>query len=228
MADAVLRVITLRPGPRNGFEDRHVMKSRLPWLAAVLLTIAGCVQEQAPPEPRGKGSIQVYFSPRGGAADAVVRELNRARRTVRVQAYSFTSQPIARALLEAKKRGVDVEIVVDKSQRGTRYTAADFTANQGIPTYIDDRHAIAHNKIMLIDGETILTGSFNFTKAAEEKNAENLLVLKGHPALMREYERNYDLHREHSEVYHGKGESGAADEEAEEEAPPRRTGGRRR
>ncbi|HTR44450.1 MAG TPA: phospholipase D-like domain-containing protein, partial [Thermodesulfovibrionales bacterium] len=58
------------------------------------------------------------------------------------------------------------------------YSAADFTFNMGIPTYIDAQHAIAHNKVMIIDKETVITGSFNFTKAAEERNAENLLILK--------------------------------------------------
>ena len=183
------------------------MGRHIPVLAFVLFALAGCGEQQSPPQRGGEGgSVQVYFSPKGGAMEAVVRELNGARKTVRVQAYSFTSQPIAKALVEAKKRGVDVEIVVDKSQRGERYTEADFTANQGVPTYVDARHAIAHNKIALIDGETLLTGSFNFTKAAEESNAENLLVIKGFPDLVRQYERNYDLHKGHSEVYRGKGE----------------------
>jgi phosphatidylserine/phosphatidylglycerophosphate/cardiolipin synthase-like enzyme len=53
--------------------------------------------------------------------------------------------------------------------------------NAGLPTYIDDRHAIAHNKIVIIDGQTVLTGSFNFTKQADENNAENLLVIQIHP-----------------------------------------------
>lgn len=197
-------------------------------LTLVLVLLSACARQQAPPQTGGeRGSIQVYFSPKGGATEAVVRELNGARRAVRVQAYSFTSQPIAKALLEAKKRGVDVEVVVDKSQRSERYTEADFTANQGIPTFVDDGHAIAHNKIILIDGETILTGSFNFTKAAEERNAENLLVLKGFPALMRQYEQNYELHRAHSEAYRGRAEQ-AMEEEEEPVAGRGRQSGRRR
>jgi phosphatidylserine/phosphatidylglycerophosphate/cardiolipin synthase-like enzyme len=185
-------------------------------ILVLIVLLTGCAQQQAPPQTgTDRGSVQVYFSPKGGGTEAVARELNGARRVVRVQAYSFTSQPIARALVEAKKRGVDVEVVVDKSQRGERYTAADFTANQDIPTFVDDRHAIAHNKVILIDGETILTGSFNFTKAAEERNAENLLVIKGFPDLVRQYERNYELHRAHSDPYRGKGEQAMMDEDEE-------------
>jgi phosphatidylserine/phosphatidylglycerophosphate/cardiolipin synthase-like enzyme len=97
-----------------------------------------------------------------------------------------------------------VVVVLDKSQRRERYTSADFVAHAGIPTYIDDRHTIAHNKVMVIDRHTLITGSFNFTKAAEEKNAENLLVLKGNRALVDRYMRNFEEHRRHSEVYVGK------------------------
>ncbi len=77
-------------------------------------------------------------------------------------------------------------------------------AHAGIPTYIDDRHAIAHNKIMILDRSTLITGSFNFTKAAEEKNAENLLVIKGNKILVDRYIRNFVGHKEHSEEYVGK------------------------
>jgi len=124
-------------------------------------------------------AIEVFFSPRGGATEAIVRELGNTKQEILVQAYSFTSAPIAKALVDAYKRGVKVTVVLDKSQRGERYTSATFVANAGIPIFIDDRHAIAHNKIMIIDRSTMITGSFNFTKAAEEKNAENLLVIKG-------------------------------------------------
>jgi phosphatidylserine/phosphatidylglycerophosphate/cardiolipin synthase-like enzyme len=95
--------------------------------------------------------------------------------------YSFTSKPISKALLDAHKRGINVVAVLDKSQRTQKYSGATFLANAGIPVYIDSRHAIAHNKIMIIDWSTLITGSFNFTKAAEEKNAENLLVINPNP-----------------------------------------------
>ena len=108
----------------------------------------------------------------------MVKELGNAKKMVLVQAYSFTSAPIAKALVDAHKRGVDVRVILDKSQRSEKYSSADFVAHAGILTLIDAKHAIAHNKVMVIDGETVLTGSFNFTKAAEEKNAENLLVIR--------------------------------------------------
>jgi len=146
--------------------------------------------------------VAVFFSPKGGCTEAVVEELGKARETVLVQAYSFTSAPIAKALVEAHQRGVRVEVLLDKSQRTERYSSATFLIHAGISTFIDARHAIAHNKVMVIDGQTVLTGSFNFTKAAEERNAENLLVLRGRE-LASKYTANWRDHRQHSEPYTG-------------------------
>jgi phosphatidylserine/phosphatidylglycerophosphate/cardiolipin synthase-like enzyme len=73
-------------------------------------------------------------------------------------------------------------------------------ANMRIPTFIDDEHAIAHNKVLIIDKEAVITGSFNFTKAAEEKNAENLLIITAKP-LADLYLKNWQNHREHSMAY---------------------------
>ena len=145
----------------------------------------------------------VFFAPGGSPTAEVVAELNAAQRSVHVQAYSFTSAPIAKALVAAEKRGVDVEAILDKSNRTANYSAADFLAHEGVPTFIDAKHAIAHNKIMIIDGGIVLTGSFNFTKAAEEKNAENLLVLHD-AALAAQYEQNWQTHFAHSEPYAGR------------------------
>lgn len=150
------------------------------------------------------GTIDAFFSPHGGATEAVVREIDGAKNEILVQAYSFTSAPIAKALVSAKKRGIKIEVVLDKSQRKEKYTSADFVAHAGIPTYIDAKHAIAHNKIIIVDKQTLITGSFNFTKAAEEKNAENLLVLKGNKPLVERYLQNFIEHKGHSESYRGR------------------------
>ena len=95
-----------------------------------------------------------------------------------------------------------MEVILDKSNRSAKYSTGDFTAHMGIITYIDDKHAVAHNKIIIIDKETVITGSFNFTKAAEEKNAENLLILKN-KELAAIYINNWNKHKDHSESYEG-------------------------
>jgi phosphatidylserine/phosphatidylglycerophosphate/cardiolipin synthase-like enzyme len=109
-----------------------------------------------------------------------------------------------KALLDAHKRGVQVQVILDKSQRSEKYSSADFLANQGVPTMIDANHAIAHNKVMIIDGETLITGSFNFTKAAQTQNAENLLIILD-PALAAMYTQNWEVHRQYSQPYVGRG-----------------------
>ena len=147
---------------------------------------------------------EVYFSPHGGCTDAIVIELNKSKSTVLVQAYTFTSAPIAKALLNAHKRGVKVEVILDKSQRTQKYSSATFLYNQGIPVKIDAQHAIAHNKVIIVDGEIVITGSFNFTKAAEESNAENLLVTRDRK-LAELYIKNWQEHERHSEVYGSRG-----------------------
>jgi phosphatidylserine/phosphatidylglycerophosphate/cardiolipin synthase-like enzyme len=91
-------------------------------------------------------------------------------------------------------------VLLDKSQKTEKYSSADFLANAGISTKIDAAHAIAHNKVMIIDNETVITGSYNFTKAAEENNAENLFVVRDKELASR-YIENWQLHDGHSEPY---------------------------
>jgi phosphatidylserine/phosphatidylglycerophosphate/cardiolipin synthase-like enzyme len=156
---------------------------------------------QPPPAPFSSARASVYFSPKGGAQAAIVREVDSARLWIRVQAYGFTSAPILDALKRAHRRGVKVRLILDRSNRTGKYSGATFMANAGVPVLIDAKHSIAHNKIILIDGATLITGSFNFSKSAEEKNAENLLVLKDCPALMSAYNQNFNAHAAHAETF---------------------------
>jgi phosphatidylserine/phosphatidylglycerophosphate/cardiolipin synthase-like enzyme len=189
------------PSGSNLDEKGSTMK-RLPLMLLLALTLPAC---QRHPLPQTLPPIEVCFSPRGGCTEAVVKEIDNAQKAILVQAYSFTSVPIAKALVEAHKRGVDIHVILDRSQRTEKYSSADFLHNMGIPVFIDAQHAIAHNKVMVIDDGTLLTGSFNFTKAAEESNAENLLVIRS-PELAAIYTDNWKAHLEHSEPYEGKTE----------------------
>lgn len=153
-----------------------------------------------PDQPVVGTNWHVYFSPKGGCTDAVVAELGRATNVVRVLAYSFTSEPIARALAAAHRRGVDVAVILDKEQRTAKSSEADFLSQAGITTFIDSRHKIAHNKVIIIDRQVVLTGSFNFTKAAEQSNAENLLVIYD-PILATRYAADWQRHAAHSDRY---------------------------
>jgi phosphatidylserine/phosphatidylglycerophosphate/cardiolipin synthase-like enzyme len=146
------------------------------------------------------GGLEVAFSPNGGCTDLVIKVINSAKTSIRVLAYSFTSAPIAKALVEAHKRGVDVQVVVDKSQKSAKYTSATFIANEGIPVRIDSKHAIAHNKVIVIDGHTVQQGSFNYTKAAEDSNGENVLVNWDNQKLAEVYLKDWKRHWEHSDA----------------------------
>lgn len=144
-------------------------------------------------------TIEVGFSPEGGAEALVLKAIRASKKSIRVLAYSFTSKPIAEALVAAQKRGVDVRAVLDKSQRTEKYTSANYLANAGVPTRIDSEHAIAHNKILIIDQQHVETGSFNFTASAANRNAENAIVIWNNPQLAEVYAKDWQKHWQHSE-----------------------------
>jgi phosphatidylserine/phosphatidylglycerophosphate/cardiolipin synthase-like enzyme len=154
--------------------------------------------------PLGQGSakakVDVRFSPGDSPTKAIVDVLKNAKSTILVQAYSFTSTPIANALTDAHRRGVKVRVLLDKTQGTSRYSAAASLKRAGIPVWIDSRHSIAHNKVMVVDSTTVITGSFNFTKNAEKRNAENLLIVRS-PKLVKKYTSNWERHRKHSKRY---------------------------
>jgi len=133
---------------------------------------------------------EVCFTPRDNCADLIIENIDKAKKTLLIQAYSFTSAPIAKSILNAKKRGVDVKIILDKSQFSQKYSSAKFLINQKIPIWKDKKVAIAHNKVMIIDDKITITGSFNFTKAAQEKNAENVLIIED-SLLAKKYTKNW-------------------------------------
>lgn len=142
--------------------------------------------------------LDVHFSPKGGCADRVVAEIGKARREILVMAYSFTSKPITEALVAAHKRGVTVEVVLDHSNEKEPHTDLPQLIEGGLQPLVDPHHAIAHNKVMVIDRRTVLTGSFNFTGQAERQNAENLLVLHHDREIVAAYRQNFELHRAHA------------------------------
>jgi phosphatidylserine/phosphatidylglycerophosphate/cardiolipin synthase-like enzyme len=144
--------------------------------------------------------LKVCFTPGQNCTETIVGHLNQAKQSIFVQAYSFTSAPIAKALMQAKKRGVAVKIILDKSQRTQKYSSLHFFLNQGIPVWIDTKPAIAHNKVMIIDQATVITGSFNFTKAAQMRNAENVLIIQDTP-LAQQYLANWKARQQKSEVF---------------------------
>lgn len=150
------------------------------------------------------GTVQVLFTPDDDAAGQIVLTIEQAQKQVLVQTFSFTSKEIAQALIRAKQRGVDVQVIADaeqilKMERSKVATVAD----GGVTVFVDSQHASAHNKVMVIDANAadpvVITGSFNFTHSAQHRNAENLLLFRGNRELTKAYLDNWRRHREHSQ-----------------------------
>jgi phosphatidylserine/phosphatidylglycerophosphate/cardiolipin synthase-like enzyme len=125
--------------------------------------------------PAGAASFEQAFSPHQGATELVVKTIDGAKKEIHLAGYSFTSKPIGSALVAAHDRGVDVEVVLDKSQDDGK--EMKWVRDHGVPVRINYKYAIMHDKFMVIDGTTVELGSFNYTAAAENKNAENVLVI---------------------------------------------------
>lgn len=123
-------------------------------------------------------NYSVCFTPNQNCTDFIVQEIVHAKESIFVQAYGFSSRKIITALVTAKKRGVKIEIILDRSNfhQNKKYIL-DFLQEYNIEFYQDKVAGIAHNKIMIIDKKKVLTGSFNFTDAAEKRNSENIILL---------------------------------------------------
>ena len=148
---------------------------------------------QAPPA--------VCFSPRGGCTDSLVQAIDRVRKdSILVQAYNFTSAPIAQALVRARARGCTPIVLVDAKAADQRGGQAAFLDSAGVQVFEDGKHAIAHDKVMVLGRAMTATGSFNFTGAAEFSNAENLVLLQG-KATAELYRANWYRHRAHAIKY---------------------------
>jgi phosphatidylserine/phosphatidylglycerophosphate/cardiolipin synthase-like enzyme len=151
----------------------------------------------------GTGTIEYAFTPGDDAAGLIVRAIDGARLQILVQAFSFTHAGIAGALIRAERRAVDVEVIADAEQIDLiDHNVIPRLVEAGIPVFIDAEHSAAHNKVMVIDAgakaPVLITGSFNFTHAAQFRNAENLLVIRGNHELTHAYLDNWMRHLKHS------------------------------
>ena len=156
-------------------------------LCLALVAPAGCAVQQ----PAGTTSppIEVAFSPEAGAEALVLKVIGSARQSIRLAGYSFTSPAVVRGLLDAKRRGVDVKVLLDdKGNRGQASIAAmNLVVGAGIPLRVVSTYAILHDKYILVDGKHTETGSFNFSQAAAKSNSENVLVIWDNPAVAGRY-----------------------------------------
>jgi len=156
-----------------------------------------------PAAAQDKARVEVAFTPGDDIAGLIVDRIERAKSTVQVQAYLFTDRRIANALLAARKRGVEVEVIGDAAQQqagGLPHLKALDRA--GVRVFLNGTLAASHNKIVIVDGArpeaTVVTGSYNFTQAAQAKNAENVVVLSGNRRVTDRFVENFETHRRQS------------------------------
>lgn len=121
--------------------------------------------------------LNVCFSPEGQCEKLALFAINQAKKEILVQCYSFTSNPIANALIEASRRGVSVKVLFDRSQLKAPYSQIHKLTKAGIKTKVDYVQGIAHNKVIIVDQSKLISGSYNFSAAANNRNAENMLFI---------------------------------------------------
>ncbi len=136
-------------------------------------------------------SLKVYFSPRGSCQQAIIAEIKKAHQSIDIAMYYLTSKPIAQALARARERDVRIRIVLDKSQEKQHSSKSSYLLKQGIAIKYHRGQGLMHNKFAIIDGKLLITGSFNWTATAEEKNEENLLIIDELQAIEK-YQQRFD------------------------------------
>jgi phosphatidylserine/phosphatidylglycerophosphate/cardiolipin synthase-like enzyme len=176
---------------------------RLPRVAGRLLALALLILSPAVAASQrfaAEGEVEVLFTPRDEAEAALVSFIGEARHSIHVQSYIFTSKRIADALVAARQRGVDVQVLADgQMNRKAKGNALAVLLAAKVPVAMETAYNAAHNKLILVDAEgpacSVLTGSYNFTWSAQNRNAENILILRGHCALAKAYLANWQSHQ---------------------------------
>ena len=166
-------------------------------MIAVLLAAISCAhlhkvdtgaRLDAPPT----ATFEMVFSPSRQSEEAIIHFIGEARRSVHVAAYAFTSKEIAQALLDARMRGLDVRVVVGKGQKASRYSVATFLAEHTVSVRIDDKYQLQHQNVVIVDGVSLETGSYNFMDGVRDRNSENVLIIRNVPELAAQFEANWE------------------------------------
>jgi len=136
--------------------------------------------------------IKILFSPKGGIAEEIIRQIDNAQEYIDIAIYSFTYEPIAGAIIRAKRRGVKIRILMDRRQAQGEHSVYQFLLHNDIETIQDRRSGYMHNNIAIMDGRILFTGSYNWSKSAEETNQENLLEFIDKEEIIKVYQERLD------------------------------------
>jgi phosphatidylserine/phosphatidylglycerophosphate/cardiolipin synthase-like enzyme len=143
------------------------------------------------PMPDG-ASYETAFSPYGDGQELVLSFIREAKKSIRIAAYAFTSEPVAKALVLAHEGGVDVRVVADKRGNSPRNVAVSYLAARKVPIRLNGNYPIHHHNFMVVDGAGLKTGSFSFYRNAVRRHAGGVLVLRGVPELAARYADEWD------------------------------------
>ena len=166
-------------------------------IAIVVIVCSHAIASAA--EPRvypATGSIELAFTPGDPIDKLLVAVIDGARQEILVHAYTFTHRRIAQALVNAKRRGIAVSVLADREQaKVVPQNVLPQLVEGGVEVWLDGNFSAAHSKVIVIDADspraTTVTGSFNFTLAAQRNNAENVLVLRENGPVARAYRDNW-------------------------------------
>jgi phosphatidylserine/phosphatidylglycerophosphate/cardiolipin synthase-like enzyme len=137
--------------------------------------------------------VEVYFAPKSGVMRRIVLEVERARRTVNFMAFTYTWQPLAEAMIARANARVRVQGVYEL--RGASQGTMPRLHCANVPVRLDGNRGTMHHKVIIIDGETVITGSYNFTSAADKINDENVIIIRNREvaaAYQREFAKRYE------------------------------------
>jgi len=165
---------------------------------AAMLLVASLAAAEAPARQGypATGSVEIAFTPGDAVDNLIIAAIDRAQTEVLVHAYTFTHRRIAQALISARRRGVTVAVIADREQaRLVPQNVLPQLASGGVEVLLDGNFVAAHNKVIVIDAgsprATTITGSYNFTLAAQRSNAENIIVLRDNEAVADAYRANW-------------------------------------
>jgi phospholipase D len=182
--------------------QRHLHLGAACGLVLMVMCMVPSTLDAQPRQPV-QATMSVCFVPPDDCSDSVIEAIGAARTRIRVLAYELTARPIIAALIGAHRRGVDVEVVLDRTNARTvrrRPGSAVALTEAGIPVWIDHPRGIEHNKIIIIDDDLVVGGSFNYSAAAQTRNAENMTVTRS-AEVAAWYFADWNTRKEVSELF---------------------------
>jgi phosphatidylserine/phosphatidylglycerophosphate/cardiolipin synthase-like enzyme len=145
----------------------------------------------------GDTNINAFFSPENGIERIIINRLKKAKKSIRFMAFSFTSPGIADTMIRCRKNGISVSGIMETRGSGTKHSQYRKMKVEDIQVRLDSNKRNMHHKVIIIDDDIVITGSYNFSKGADRRNDENILILDNRDiaaVYIKEFNELYDNH----------------------------------